>query len=180
MHSVLPQGQAWTLPPVDPRAYTRAMSLPRLLPAGVLVVLGALLGPTFVVAAGHGHKEKNTREEQGKPRLRLVADPSVGFTPISVVLTGQLSGVDLNDANFCHAAVTWIRIDPGQTEREGLRVREDPACVHPKEQVFVATSFTKSYTLYTPGSYLFRLEVEGKDHARIDSAYVKVEVLRVQ
>ena len=125
-------------------------------------------------------KRRGEEEKDLKPRLRLVSDQSVGFAPVTAVLTGQLTGVDPGDANFCHAAVTWIRIDPGLAEAEGIRVRESPACLHPKDEIAVPTSFTKSYTLYRPGSYLFRLIVEGKDGARIVSPYVKVEVLRVQ
>ena len=58
---------------------------------------------------------------EGRGLLRLVSDQSVGFAPVTAVLTGQLTGVDPGDANFCHAAVTWIRIDPGLTEAEGIR-----------------------------------------------------------
>src|SRR6266446_4961275 len=123
----------------------------------------------------HGPAE----DEKDRPRLRLTADRMVGFTPLSIVLTGQLTGVNPQDGNFCHAAVTWTRIDPGQTEEEGSRVREKPACLHPHEEIVVPTSFTKDYTLYAPGSYLFRLAVEGKDGKRIFSGYAKVEVLRI-
>lgn len=125
-------------------------------------------------------KPGTAEEEKDRPRLRLTGDRMVGFAPLSVVLTGQLTGVNPQDANFCHAAVTWTRIDPGQTEEEGSRVRENPACLHPKEQISVPSSFTKGYTLYNPGSYLFRLTIEGKDGKRIVSGYTKIEVLRVE
>jgi hypothetical protein len=146
--------------------------------AAALLGVAAVLLPAIVVA---GPDRPGTGEEKGrKPRLRLLADPAVHFTPVTVVLTGQLTGVDPADANFCHPAVTWVRIDPGMTENEATRVREDPACVHPAEQLSVSTSFTKTYDLERPGSYLFRLEIEGKDGARIVSGFVKVQVLRVQ
>ncbi len=149
-------------------------------PAGVLLVFGVLTAAIPTHASGREHLKDASKEGKEKPRLRLVAEPAFGFTPVNVVLTGQLTGVDPEDADFCHAAVTWIRIDPGQTEDAGIRVRENPACLHPKEQVFVPTSFTKTYSLYSPGSYLFRLRVERKNGTRIDSGFVKVEVLRVQ
>jgi len=145
--------------------------------------LALLALATLILSApgeARGRKRKGQEENDLKPRLRLISDQSVGFAPVTAVLTGQLTGVDPGDANFCHAAVTWIRIDPGLTEAEGIRVREGPACLHPRDEISVPTSFTKSYTLYRPGSYLFRLIVEGKDRARIVSPYVKVEVLRVQ
>ncbi len=150
----------------------------RRLPAGVLLSLGFLSLASGTESWARKPREERRKEE--KPRVRLVADPAVGFTPVTTVLTGQLRGIDPGDSNFCHPAVTWIRIDPGQTEEEGLKIRENPACLHPKEQVFVPTSFTKTWTLYRPGSYLFRLIVEGKDGTQVSSALAKVEVLRVQ
>jgi hypothetical protein len=139
-----------------------------------LIVAGAIVLPT-------GAEEKPSgRRDREKPRLTLRADPAVGFTPVTTILTGHLTGIDLQDPNFCHPAVTWLRIDPGQTENEGFRVREDPACVHPDGTSTVETSFTKSYVLSRPGAYLFRLIVEGKDGTRVTSGHAKVQVLRVQ
>jgi hypothetical protein len=149
-----------------------------LLLLGLLLVAGTAVAP----ALGTARKPKPPAGSKGdgKPKLVLTADPAFGFTPVTVFITGALSGVDLQDRNFCHAAVTWVRIDPGQSERDGFRTREDPACVHPDEEVSVSTSFTKTFVLYRPGSYLIRLEVEGKDGTRVVSGYTKVEVLRVQ
>jgi hypothetical protein len=129
-------------------------------------------------AASRKHKPEAKKES--KPKLTLIADPAFGFTPVTVILTGHLTGVDLHDRNFCHAATTWVRIDPGQTERDSFRVREDPACVHPEEEITITDTFTKTFELYRPGSYLIRLEIQAKDGTRVVSAYTKVEVLRVQ
>ena len=129
-------------------------------------------------AASRKHKPEARKEN--KPKLSLVADPAFGFTPVTAILTGHLTGVDLHDQNFCHAATTWVRIDPGQTERDSFRVREDPACVHPEEEITITDTFTKTFELYRPGSYLIRLEIQAKDGTRVVSAYTKVEVLRVQ
>jgi len=142
----------------------------------LLLAAALTLSPS---AQGRSRKEK-TDEDKDKPRISLIADPNFGFTPVTVTLTGHLTGIDLHDRNFCHAAVTWVRIDPGQTERDGLRVREDPACVHPDEEIFVTETYTRTFELYRPGSYLIRLELQGKDGKRIVSAYTRVEVLRVQ
>ena len=140
-----------------------------------------LLAFTVALPALAGsRKNKPAPEEKNKPRVTLTPDPAFGFTPVTVILTGHLSGVDLHDRNFCHAAITWVRIDPGQTERDNLRIREDPACVHPDEEISVTTTFTKIFDLYYPGSYLFRLEIEAKDGTRVVSGYTRVEVLRVQ
>jgi len=146
---------------------------------GLLLVAGAALSPA-VWAARKPKPPAGKPGGEDKPKLALIADPAFGFTPVTVFLTGSLSGVDPHDRNFCHAAVTWIRIDPGQAERDAFRTREDPACVHPDEEISVSTSFSKTFVLYRPGSYLIRLEVEGKDGTRVTSSYTKVEVLRVQ
>jgi hypothetical protein len=146
------------------------------LPAAALLLIAAL--PGTALAARPRKPDKPKQDE--KPRIHLTVSPAVGFTPLTALLSGQLSGVDPSDPNFCHAAVTWIRIDPGQSEEEGLRIREDPVCLHPPEESHVVLSYSKSYDLYAPGSYLFKLIIEGKDHTRVQSAFVKVEVLRVQ
>ena len=121
-----------------------------------------------------------SEEEPRKPKLKLLAEPAVGFTPVSALLTAQLTGVAPDDFNFCHPAVTWIRIRPGQTEDQATRIHEDPVCRHPESQNKATTSFIKSYDLYQPGTYLFRLIVEGKDHKRVESGTAQVVVLRVQ
>lgn len=139
-----------------------------------------VLPPAYPGTEGRGKKGGAAREEKEKPRLRLTADPAVGFTPVTAILTGHLTGVDLHDPNFCHAAVTWVRIDPGQTEDDGFRIREDPACLHPEEETSVEVSFTKTFVLTRPGSYLARLVIEGRDGTRVQSGYTKVQVLRVQ
>ena len=127
-----------------------------------------------------GKKRGEDKKEQEKPRLRLVADPYVGFTPVTAIVTGHLTGLDRRDPNFCHSAVTWIRIDPGQTEDDGLRIREDPACLHPPEETSVEVSYSKTFVLTRPGSYLVRLIIEGKDGTRVESGFTKIQVLRVQ
>jgi hypothetical protein len=146
------------------------------------LAIAAVILPVLTLsssALASSRKDKSVKEEKDKPRLTLIASPSVGFTPVSVTLTGHLTGVDLHDRNFCHAAVTWVRVDPGQSERDSFRVREAPACVHPDEEISVTDTYTKSFDLYLPGSYLFRLEIQAKDGTRVVSAYTRVQVLRV-
>jgi hypothetical protein len=126
-----------------------------------------------------GAAEKGA-ESRPKLKLRLIAEPQVGFVPLTVMLTGTLTGVGPDDSNFCHPAVTWIRVSPGQLEENASRYHKDTACRHPESEAQAATSFTRSFDLYRTGSYLLKLVVEGKDHRRVESAYVQVQVLRVQ
>ncbi|MBI1951322.1 MAG: hypothetical protein HYS34_08170 [Acidobacteria bacterium] len=145
-----------------------------------LIFLLLAIGLGGLPATASSRKPKPPPGDQDKPKLVLTADPAFGFTPVTVVLTGSLTGIGPLDRNFCHAAVSWVRIDPGQTERDAFRTREDPACVHPEEEISVITSFTRTLVLYRPGSYLIRLEVEGKDGTRVVSPFTRVEVLRIQ
>ncbi len=161
------------------RVYTPLVTLTRCLrPLGLLLLLSIL--PSSPIGARSAEKKHPPQEQEDKPRVSLIVHPNVGFTPVTVVLTGHLSGVDPGARNFCHPAVTWIRRDPGRTENDASMVREDPACLHDPQEVHVPTSFSKTVDLYRPGAYLFRLIVEGKDGAMVQSAYVTVEVLRVQ
>jgi hypothetical protein len=154
-------------------------SVPSMVPWFAILLVGAVLA-CAVPAQARDHKDKHADEaDRGKPRLRLVAKPAVGFIPLTVELTATMSGVAPDDANFCHPAVTWLRVDPGQTEDNASRYHEDSACRHPPEESAAMTAFTRSVDLYRPGSYLFRLIVEGKDGTRAVSAYVRVEALRV-
>jgi len=113
------------------------------------------------------------------PKLSLTATPAFGFTPLAVQLAATLNGVGPRDANFCHAGVTWVRIDPGSSPETGAKMSEHPRCVHSEDQIFVATTFSKSFDLISPGSYLYRVIVEAKDGTQIKSNFVKVRVLRV-
>lgn len=142
-----------------------------------LLLIAMVAARQPVEARNHEPKEDPDR---GKPRLRLVAAPAVGFSPVTTQLTATLTGIAPDDANFCHPAVTWVRVNPGQTEDSASRYHEDAACRHPDSEIAATTTFTKVLDLYQPGSYMFRLIVEGKDHRRVESAYTRVEVLKVQ
>ena len=90
-----------------------------------------------------------------------------------------LSGIDPKDANFCHASVTWVRVDPGPSPEKETRLTEAPRCVHDEDEPSVATTFSKSFDLNLPGSYLYRVSVAGKNGKEVRSNYVTVKVLRV-
>ncbi len=144
----------------------------------IAILTLALLATPAVSSSSH--QKNREAEDRGHLRLRLTADPAVGFTPVTTILTAHLTGVAPTDPNFCHPAVTWVRINPGQTEDNASRYHEDPACRHPESESVATTTFTKTFDLYQPGSHLFKLVVEGKDHQRAESGYVRVEVIRVQ
>ncbi len=140
----------------------------------VIFLLAAV--PGLPAVGAKGDPEANGRKN---PKILLTASPAFGFTPLSVQLVATLNGVSSRDPNFCHAGVTWIRIDPGTAPESGTRVREDPKCVHGEEELSVATTFSKTFELDLPGTYLYRIIVEGKDGTQVKSNFVNVRVLRV-
>ena len=142
----------------------------------LVVAIGVSLGPAPMA----GKSKDDAQENPGKPRLRLVADKAVGFTPVEVVFTARLTGVDLEDPNFCHAAVTWLRIDTAHTKDEPFRIREDPVCRHPEEESRATLTYTKRFVLRRIGAHLIKVRLEGKDGRTVESAYTRVRVLRVQ
>lgn len=144
--------------------------------AGLLAVLLLLPAP----GGAAGRDKRPDKDAPDKPRLTLRADPAVGFTPVMVVLSAGLTGVDPSDSNFCHPAVTWIRIDPGDSEETASKLRQDPVCRHGEEDALAQTYFTRQFTLGRPGPYLFRLVIEGKDGRTVRSDYARVRVMRVQ
>jgi hypothetical protein len=140
-----------------------------------------ILLPCILLLAGAGLIGALAGDDNpNKPKIKLIAEPMVGFTPVTAVLTGQISGISPGDAAFCHPAVTWVRINPGLREDDAMRYHQDAACRHPESEAIAVTSFTKTLTLYQPGNYLFKLIVEGHDGRKVESAYTKVQVLRVQ
>ncbi len=143
--------------------------------AGSLALL--LLLPASTAVGGSKTPDK---DEPEKPRLTLRADPSFGFTPVMAMLTGELTGVDQSDPNFCHPAVTWFRLDPGDSEETASKLRHDPVCRHAEDESIAKTYFTKRFTLSRPGSYLFRLVIEGKNGRTMRSDYARVRVMRVR
>src|SRR5262245_50684162 len=119
-------------------------------------------------------------KERPSPNLVLTSAPSFRFAPVTLQLVATLSGIDPNDSNYCHATVTWVRVDPGPSPQTETRLTESPRCVHPDRESSVDTTLDKTFDLPIPGYYLYRVSVIGKDGKEIRSNYVTVKVLRVQ
>lgn len=143
--------------------------------------LGVLTSGPFLAGELKARADKSQGESESRktPKLSLTVTPAFGFTPLAVQLVATLSGVGPRNANFCHAGVTWVRIDPGSSPETGAKLSEHPRCVHSEDKIFVATTFSKSFDLISPGSYLYRVIIEAKDGSQIKSNFVKVRVLRV-
>jgi hypothetical protein len=141
--------------------------------------MGLLLTCLLAGPAAAGKKGQGEKQNRPEPKLSLTVTPAFGFAPLEVQLVATLNGVDPNDLNFCHAAVTWTRVDPGSSPEKQTRITEAPRCVHAADQISVNTTFSKSFELASPGSYLYRASVSGKDGKEIFSTYVTVKVLRV-
>ena len=140
----------------------------------LLALLLVLTAPRHLIGA----EEKGATPEK-RPRLALNASPSFGYAPVTVQLVATLTGVDKKDPNFCHAGITWVRVDPSASPERETYLSETPRCVHEGSQVEVTTTFSKSFELDRAGTYLYRAMVEGKDGTQVRSSYVTVKVLRV-
>ena len=147
-------------------------SLLRFVAAGILLSY-------LLVAPGYAGSNAPQQDTLRQPKLALTSTPAFGFAPMTVQLVATLTGIDSKDPNFCHAAVTWVRVDPGAAPEKEIRVTEAPRCVHDENEPSVATTYSKSFDLYQAGSYLYRVSVLGKNGKEIRSNYVTVKVLRV-
>ena len=156
----------------SPKPHGRQLSPCQFLSAGILLL-------SLAVVPALADKGPSSEESGPQPKLALTSTPSFGFAPITVQLVATLTGIDPKDSNFCHAAVTWVRVDPGASPEKETRVTEAPRCVHDEDEPSVATTYSKSFDLYQPGSYLYRVSVFGKNGKEIRSNYVTVKVLRV-
>src|SRR5262245_61465434 len=107
------------------------------LAAATVLVLAAVISSA---SGGNKNKPPSKPPEPAKPAVHLAATPKHGFRPLSVTLTGTLTGVDDNDAMYCHAGVEWESHTPQALTTIS---KEDPRCLHPPEEVRVQTTFTK-------------------------------------
>ena len=145
-----------------------------------LGLLTLILSLQFAIAlAGIARKEPSDKLGRPSPKLVLAASPAFGFAPLNVQLVATLNGIDPQDANFCHAAVTWVRVDTGASPEKETRITEAPRCVHEGEEPSVPTTFSKSFELLSPGSFLYRVRISGKDGKEVHSNYVTIKVLRI-
>lgn len=141
----------------------------RLAPAIAVALLAA-----SVLIASPSKRPADGPAEPNSPALKLTVTPRNGFRPLTLTLTGHLSGVESTDAQYCHAGVEWESRTPS-----GLIVtsKEDPKCLHPPEQIQVLMTFTKVVTLSTPGDYVYRLILHRRDGERLISNTQQVRVL---
>lgn len=140
--------------------------------ASILVACALLGAPD--PAEGRGGKDADPPEG---PRLKLLATPKHGFRPLRVTLTGELTGVALDDPQFCHAGIEWESRSP-----LGLDIRsvQDPRCLHPPEQVNVDLTFTKEVVLDREGIHQYRLILHRRDGERLLSNTQEIRVLSFQ
>ena len=127
-----------------------------------------------VAAAAPVSSAANPEPAPVKPSVHLSAGPRNGFRPLTVTLTGKLTGVDETDPMYCHAGVEW----ESRTPQELTTIsKEDPRCLHPPEEVHVQTTFTKIVTLSRPGTYIYRLILHRRDGEKIQSNTQEIRVL---
>ena len=145
--------------------------------AWMALPLALSISAASLAVASPGKRTAKPEAEEREPGLHLTVTPRNGFRPVTLTMTGHLSGVNPTDEQFCHAGVEWESRTPG-----GLTVtsKEDARCLHPPEQVHVQTTFTKVTTLTQPGTYVFRLIVYRRDGGKVMSNTQEIRVLDTQ
>jgi hypothetical protein len=141
----------------------------------ILLSLCLLALPLSATPRGRKDKEKDPVPPEG-PAVHLMVAPRHGFRPLTVTLTGTLTGVEATDPQFCHAGIEWeARTANGLVTTS----RNDPRCLHPPEQTAVQFSFTKIVTLNEAGTYVYRFILHKRDGDRILSNTQEVRVIDV-
>jgi hypothetical protein len=139
--------------------------------------LAALATLCAADATARARKEKPPEEKAPEgPAAHLMVAPRHGFRPLTITLTGTLTGVEASDPEYCHAGIEWeARSASGLVTTS----RQDPKCLHPPEQVAVQFSFTKVVTIHEPGTYTYRFIVHKRDGSRMLSNTQEVRVLNI-
>ncbi|MGH9868768.1 MAG: hypothetical protein ACREAA_11475 [Candidatus Polarisedimenticolia bacterium] len=145
---------------------------PRSVTAAVLALAMSLAAPGLA-AKESGKKEKEPEKPAG-PTAHLVVSTHHGYQPLTITLTGTLTGVDATDPDYCHAAIEWEASSPSGVSTVS---RQDPKCLHPPEQVAVQFTFNKTVTLDYAGLYNYRFIVYRRDGSKLISAAQEVRVL---
>jgi len=139
----------------------------------IAISLCMLALPLAATPRARRDKEKEPAPPDG-PAVHLMVAPRHGFRPLTVTLTGTLTGVEPSDPEFCHAGIEWeARSASGLVTTS----RNDPKCLHPPEQTAVQFSFTKVLTLNEAGTYVYRFILHKRDGDRIISNTQEVRVL---
>ena len=90
------------------------------------------------------------------PALLRVSTHS-GRLPLEVTLTGDLSGVNLDDMRACYINVEWSYTTPGGSP---MNAKTDLPCTQPGAKSNMPVRFEKLLTLTEPGTYLYRIVLE--------------------
>ncbi len=126
-------------------------------------------------AAGRRHAPAPEEpQEETKPAVRLSVAPRHGFRPLTITLSGSLTGVRPDDPDFCHLGVEW----EGRT-RDGLVTssKQDPTCRHAEGAVVLPLTYSKVVTLAQAGIYQYRLILHLKSGATLRSNTQEIRVL---
>ena len=138
----------------------------------ILTLCGLAACLTLTVSPARS-REKEPEAPPG-PAVQLAVSTHHGFRPLTLTLTGTLTGVQGNDPEYCHAGIEWEATTPSG---RFLVSREDPKCLHPPEQVAVQLSYTKVVTLEDPGLYQYRFLLYRRDGSRLSSTTQEVRVM---
>jgi len=111
-----------------------------------------------------------------KPVLSLKASARHGYAPLTVTLTGDITGGDPGDVNSCLLSEEWL----GDTPVSGLtpNSKRTIPCVQVADDGLVPRSFQREVTLKEPGTYIYRLLITPKGARTIASQSIDVKAVR--
>ncbi|HET6371709.1 MAG TPA: hypothetical protein VFG76_00235 [Candidatus Polarisedimenticolia bacterium] len=132
---------------------------------------------TSLLVGSPGRRSKPEAQTPTGPNLHLAVAPRHGFRPLTITLTGSLTGVSPDDPEYCHAGVEWEARTP---EGRLIVSKEDARCLHPPDQVQVQQTFHKVVTLAETGIFQYRLILHRKNGEKLLSNTQEVRVLSNQ
>lgn len=137
-----------------------------------LIVACLLAALSAALMAG----EKNAGSEPAavvKPKLDLTVSTFNGYIPLSLKLSGTISGIDLAQVEACQISVEW----QGEKTPGILRNSKDYLSCVDKEAA-LTSNVSKELLLGEPGVYSYRLVVTPKGGKPVASASREVKVVR--
>ena len=137
------------------------------------VVLLLFLMPTGTVLSGKKPDMEGEGKAGTKAKVRITTDRNTGFSPLPVTVKARLSGIPLQDEDFCHPGVTWIlwSLDADKVTRSSSQ----PRCHHKAGDSVTPVSFSKTFVL-GPGNHLCRLTIRDRQGEVLTSNFVRFRV----
>jgi len=114
-------------------------------------------------------------KQEHKLEIHLSVSAHHGKIPLTVTLTGSVSGIDPKSVESCSISEEWVG-----WEVSGLPLNSKRTfpCVSSTKEGDLPQAFTREVTLKEPGTYSYRILIKPKDGRAVASASREVKVVR--